>query len=136
MVDSLLPYKISFLDERTNLFVLDSSLLFKTMKVGPIEVKHRIALAPMSRRRATSDHLPTPIMKTFYSQRAALPGTLLFTDANLVSAAVGGLLHMTGIWSAEQTALWKEIVDEFHNKGSFIYCQLVAVGRVADQKSI
>ncbi|KFY44258.1 hypothetical protein V495_03546 [Pseudogymnoascus sp. VKM F-4514 (FW-929)] len=115
---------------------MDTSILFKPMKMGSIEVNHRIALAPMSRRRATSDHLPTPIMKEFYSQRAAVPGTLLFTDANLVSAAAGGLLHMSGIWSAEQTALWKEIVDDVHSKGSFIYCQLVAVGRVADEQSI
>lgn len=115
---------------------MDTSLLFKAMKVGNIEVKHRIALAPMSRRRATGDHLPTPIMKEFYSQRAAVPGTLLFTDANLVSPAGSGLLHMSGIWSAEQTALWREIVDEVHGRGSFIYCQLVAIGRVADEKSI
>ncbi|UZJ55583.1 hypothetical protein CBS101457_004903 [Exobasidium rhododendri] len=87
----------------------------------------------MSRRRATSDHRPTPLMKDFYSQRAAVPGTLLFTDANLVSPAAGGLAFMAGIWSDEQTALWKEIVEEVHQKGSFIYCQLVAVGRVADQ---
>lgn len=115
---------------------METSLLFKPLKVGNIEVKHRIALAPMSRRRATSDHLPTPMMKEFYKQRAAIPGTLLFTDANLVSPAAGGLLYMSGIWSDEQTSLWKEIVDEVHSRGSFIYCQLVAVGRVADQNSI
>jgi NADPH2 dehydrogenase len=116
--------------------IMDNSLLFKPVKVGNIKVKHRIALAPMSRRRATAEHLPTPIMKEFYSQRAAVAGTLLFTDANLVSPAASGLLHMSGIWNAEQTAAWKEIVDEVHSKGSFIYCQLVAIGRVADQKSI
>ncbi|KAH8804501.1 hypothetical protein F5884DRAFT_859134 [Xylogone sp. PMI_703] len=115
---------------------MDTSLLFKPMKLGNIEIKHRIALAPMSRRRATEDHLPTPMMKEFYSQRAAVPGTLLFTDANLVSPAGSGLFYMTGIWNTEQTALWKEIVDEVHRKGSFIYCQLVAIGRVADQKAI
>jgi NADPH2 dehydrogenase len=115
---------------------METSLLFKPLKMGNIGVKHRIALAPMSRRRATSSHLPTPMMKEFYSQRAAILGTLLFTDANLVSPAASGLLNMSGIWSAEQTSLWKEIVDEVHNRGSFIYCQLVAVGRVADQKSV
>lgn len=115
---------------------MEGSRLFKPLKLGNIEVKHRIALAPMSRRRATSDHLPTSSMKEFYSQRASVPGTLLFTDANLVSPAASGLVHMSGIWSVEQIALWKEIVDEVHRKGCFIYCQLVAVGRVADQKSI
>jgi NADPH2 dehydrogenase len=115
---------------------MEASLLFKPMKLGNIEVKHRIAMAPMSRRRATSDHLPTPIMKIFYSQRSVVPGTLLFTDANVVSPAASGLLYMSGIWNAEQTALWKEIVDEVHKNGSFIYCQLVAIGRVADQNSV
>jgi NADPH2 dehydrogenase len=115
---------------------MDSSRLFKPMKVGNIEVKNRIALAPMSRRRATIGHVPTPMMKEFYSQRATIPGTLLFTDANLVSPTASGLQHMSGIWNAEQISAWKEIVDEVHSKGSFIYCQLVAIGRVADQTSI
>ena len=115
---------------------MDKSRLFQSMKLGNIEVKHRIGLAPMSRRRATSNHLPTPMMKEFYSQRAAVPGTILFTDANMVSPAGSGLLHMSGIWNDKQVALWKEIVDEVHKRGSFIYCQLVAIGRVADQNSI
>ncbi|KAH8821787.1 hypothetical protein F5884DRAFT_840843 [Xylogone sp. PMI_703] len=89
------------------------------MKIGNLEANHRIGLAPMSRHRAT-----------------AVPGTLLFTDANIVSPAAGGLPNSPGIWNEEQIKHWKEITDEVHRKGCFIFCQLLAVGRVADPGTI
>ena len=41
---------------------------------------------------------------------------------------------MPGIWTAEQITQWKEIVEAVHRKGSFIYCQLWALGRAAVAK--
>ncbi|RFU25200.1 hypothetical protein B7463_g11136, partial [Scytalidium lignicola] len=115
---------------------MDKSRLFKPMKVGNVEVNHRIGLAPMSRHRASDDHVPTTLMKEYYNQRAAVPGTLLFTDGNIVSPAAGGLSNSPGIWNARQIVSWREITDEVHRKGCFIFCQLLAIGRVADPKAI
>ncbi|RDW64357.1 alkene reductase [Aspergillus mulundensis] len=112
---------------------MTDSRLFKPLKIGPIEVQHRIGMAPLTRRRATADRVPTPLMKEYYAQRASIPGTLLITEGTLVSAAAGGgFPSAPGIWRGEQIAAWKEITDAVHKKGSFIFVQLFAMGRAAD----
>ncbi|KAL4938713.1 hypothetical protein BDV06DRAFT_231564 [Aspergillus oleicola] len=107
--------------------------LFHPLKIGPITLDHRIAMAPLTRCRATADRVPTPLMKEYYSQRASITGTLLITEGTLVSpAASGGFPCAPGIWRDDQIATWKEITDEVHRKGSFIFVQLFAIGRAAD----
>ncbi|KUJ15539.1 FMN-linked oxidoreductase [Mollisia scopiformis] len=115
---------------------MDTSRLFQPMKLGKVEVAHRIGLAPMSRFRADDDHIPTPLMKEYFSQRTAVPGTLLFTDVNLVSPAAGAVPNAPGIWNKEQIAAWKEIIDEVHRKGCFIFGQIGAFGRLGNPESL
>ncbi|KAL4874725.1 FMN-linked oxidoreductase [Aspergillus karnatakaensis] len=110
------------------------SRLFKPLNIGPLHLHHRIAMAPMTRRRATPDRTPTTLMKEYYSQRASVPGSLLVTEGTLISsAAAGGFANAPGLWRADQITAWKEITDEVHRKGCFIYVQLFGMGRAADQ---
>ncbi|WAO87611.1 Oxidored-FMN domain-containing protein [Fusarium falciforme] len=111
---------------------MPQSRLFKPLKVGDIEVKHRIGMAPLTRLRATHDRVPTPLMKDYYGQRAAVPGTLIIAEGTFIAANCGGFVHGPGIWREDQVAAWKTITDEVHSKGSFIYCQLFAMGRAGD----
>ena len=107
--------------------------LFKPLKIGNVEVKHRIGMAPLTRLRATDDRVPAPLMKEYYGQRASVPGTLIITEGTLISpSACGGFTNTPGIWSKDQVAAWRTITDEVHQKGSFIFCQLFAMGRAAD----
>ncbi|PNP42140.1 hypothetical protein TGAMA5MH_05821 [Trichoderma gamsii] len=108
---------------------MDESRLFKPLKIGNIEVKHRVGMAAVSRCRADGDHVPTELMKQYYCQRASVPGTLLIAEANLVSKEQGELLNVPGLHSAQQTTAWKSIVDEVHAKASFIFAQLYTIGR-------
>ena len=109
------------------------SRLFKPLKIGNVEVKHRIGMAPLTRLRATDDRLPVPLMKEYYGQRASVPGTLMITEGTLIApSACGGFTNTPGIWSQDQVAAWRTITDEVHSKGSFIFCQLFAMGRAAD----
>ncbi|OJI97589.1 hypothetical protein ASPVEDRAFT_37014 [Aspergillus versicolor CBS 583.65] len=106
--------------------------LFKPLKIGNVEIKHRIAMAPLTRFRATDDRIPTPLMKEYYSQRASTPGTLILSEGTLISpSACGGFANAPGIWSEEHIAGWKTITDEIHRKGCAIFCQIFAMGRVA-----
>jgi NADPH2 dehydrogenase len=110
----------------------DSSRLFKPLKIGNIELKHRLGMAPMTRLRADYNRVPTPMMKEYYGQRAVVPGTLIVTEGTFVSAkAAGNWPTAPGIWTPEQIEGWRAVVDEVHSKGSFIICQLFASGRVA-----
>ena len=98
-----------------------------------MDVKHRIAMAPLTRLRASDDRVPVPMMKDYYSQRASMPGTLIITEGTVISpSASGGFANTPGIWSKDQVAACKIITDEVHRKGSFIFCQLFAMGRAAD----
>ncbi|KAL7899722.1 hypothetical protein HDV63DRAFT_393714 [Trichoderma sp. SZMC 28014] len=108
---------------------MDESRLFKPLKIGNIEVKHRVGMAAVSRCRADSEHVPTELMKQYYCQRASVPGTLLIAESNLISKEHGELLNVPGLYSSQQTAAWKSIVDEIHTKASFIFAQLYKIGR-------
>ncbi|HSQ67825.1 MAG TPA: alkene reductase, partial [Polyangiaceae bacterium] len=44
--------------------------LFAPIRLGRYEAKNRILMAPLTRGRATREHVPTPLMATYYSQRA------------------------------------------------------------------
>ena len=112
---------------------MSQSRLFKPLKIGDVEVQHRIGMAPLTRVRATDDRVPTSLMKEYYSQRAAVPGTLIITEGTFVSAAsTGGFPNAPGLWHDGQVAAWRAITDDIHSKGCFIFCQLFAMGRAAD----
>lgn len=66
-----------------------SSKFFQSIKVG----NHRVALAPLTRLRATVQHVHVPgeLVPEYYRQRASEPGTLLITEATLVAPKAGGL---------------------------------------------
>ncbi|KAI0036283.1 putative NADPH2 dehydrogenase chain OYE2 [Vararia minispora EC-137] len=105
------------------------SHIFQPLQVGPHDLQHRIVLAPLTRNRATADHIPTSLMREYYAQRASTPGTLLITEATPVAECAGGMRNVPGIWNEAQIEGWRTIVDAVHDKGSFIWLQLWALGR-------
>ncbi|KAI0742653.1 NADH:flavin oxidoreductase/NADH oxidase [Daedaleopsis nitida] len=105
--------------------------LFQPIKIGDIELSHRVVLAPLTRLRANQAHVHTDLAVEYYKQRASVPGTLLITEATYISAQSGGMPHVPGVWSDEQIAAWKKVVDAVHAEGSFIYMQIWALGRAA-----
>lgn len=62
-------------------------------------------------------------------QRASTPGTLLITEATLISLRAAGRHNVPGIWDASQIAGWREVVDAVHAKDCRIFCQLWHLGR-------
>jgi NADPH2 dehydrogenase len=108
------------------------SRLFKPLKIGDMDIQHRIGMAPLTRCRADHERVPTPLMKEYYAQRCAVPGTLIISEGTFVSATCGGFPSAPGIWREDQVAAWKTITDEAHSRGCFMFCQLFAMGRAAD----
>jgi 2,4-dienoyl-CoA reductase-like NADH-dependent reductase (Old Yellow Enzyme family) len=109
---------------------IPSSAIFKPLKLGNQELKHRIVLAPMTRLRADKNSVPTSIMKDYYSQRAS-EGGLLISEATFISRTAGSFALAPGIYTTEQITAWKEITDSVHEKGGVIYLQLWHFGRAA-----
>ena len=105
--------------------------LFSPLQVGPYQLNHRLALAPLTRMRAEKPGLsPRPLNAEYYAQRAT-PGGLLIAEASPVMATGFGSPGVPGIYTEQQVAGWRKVVDAVHAKGGVIFLQLWHVGRVS-----
>jgi N-ethylmaleimide reductase len=102
--------------------------LFEHIQFGSIRLTNRTAMAPMTRSRATSDNIPTPIMAEYYGQRAN--AGLIITEGTSPSPNGVGYPRIPGIYNDRQIAAWKVVTDAVHEKGGHIYIQLMHTGRV------
>ena len=103
--------------------------MFTPTQLGAIGIKNRLVMAPLTRMRAVAGDVPNPLAKTYYSQRAS--AGLIITEATQISPLGMGYPATPGIYSPEQTAAWKAIVDEVHAQGGVIVAQLWHVGRIS-----
>ncbi|CCH58833.1 hypothetical protein TBLA_0A10550 [Henningerozyma blattae CBS 6284] len=117
---------------------LKDTNLFKPIKVGDNELKHRAVLPPLTRMRAHHPgHVPNKDWAVeYYDQRSKRPGSLLVTEGVFISEQAGGYDNAPGCYSDEQIAEWKKICDVVHKNHSFIWPQLWALGWAADAKSM
>ena len=102
--------------------------LFDPIQLGAIHAPNRILMAPLTRGRATRDHVPTPLMIEYYVQRAS--AGLILTEATGISQQGLGWPYAPGIWSPEQVAAWKPITKAVHDAGGRIACQIWHMGRM------
>ncbi|CAI3922813.1 2 [Commensalibacter communis] len=101
--------------------------LFDPIQLGSIHAANRIIMAPMTRGRATKDHIPTEIMIDYYRERAS--AGLIIAEGTGISQEGLGWPYAPGIWSKEQVEAWKPIVDAVHEAGGKIISQLWHMGR-------
>ena len=106
--------------------------LFSPLQVGSIHCANRVVMAPLTRNRAPGA-IPTPLMTTYYTQRADPKNGagLIVTEATAISHQGQGYSDVPGIWSDEQVAAWKHVTDSVHAAGGKIVIQLWHVGRVS-----
>ncbi len=102
--------------------------LFDPVQLGAIRARNRILMAPLTRARASRDHVPTPIMVDYYRQRAS--AGLIISEGVGVSPQGLGWPFAPGIWSAEQVEAWKPITQAVHDAGGRIFAQLWHMGRL------
>ncbi len=102
--------------------------LFDPVKVGAIDAPNRIFMSPLTRCRSTMAHVPTPIMGEYYAQRAS--AGVIISEATGISQEGLGTPFAPGIWNEEQTEAWKPVVEQVHEAGGRIICQLWHMGRI------
>ncbi|KAK9238867.1 hypothetical protein V1525DRAFT_340639 [Lipomyces kononenkoae] len=108
-----------------------SQALFNPVKLGNLELSHKVVLAPCTRFRNEDDGSPMEdLMPEHYAMRSLVPGTFLIAEATDVNAFMGGYNNVPGIYSSEQIAAWKKVTDAVHQKKSFIFLQIWGLGRV------
>jgi 2,4-dienoyl-CoA reductase-like NADH-dependent reductase (Old Yellow Enzyme family) len=102
--------------------------LFDPIQLGAIHAPNRILMAPLTRGRATRDHVPTPVMVEYYTQRAS--AGLIISEATGMSRQGLGWPYAPGIWTAEQVEGWRPVTEAVHQAGGRIICQLWHMGRI------
>lgn len=103
--------------------------LFKPATIGAIALKNHVAMSAMTRCRATSEHVPTPVMGEYYGQRSGVG--FIVTEGIGPSANGTGYARIPGLWTAEQVEAWKPVVAAIHTRGSKVFAQLMHTGRVS-----
>lgn len=103
--------------------------LLTPINIGDLTLNNRVVLAPLTRRRATDDHVPTPIMETYYEQRAS--AGLIISEATNISMQAVGYMNSPGIFTEKQIKAWSRVTAAVHARGGFIFMQLWHVGRVS-----
>lgn len=104
--------------------------LFSPITLGTISLKNRIVMAPLTRSRAPKDSgVPQAMNVTYYEQRAT--AGLIITEATPISPMGHGYPFLPGIYTDEQVAGWKKVVDAVHAKGGKMILQLWHVGRIS-----
>jgi len=105
-----------------------SALLYSKTSLGPLELRNRLVMAPMTRSRAIGN-IPNDLMVEYYAQRAS--AGLIVTEGTSSSPNGLGYARIPGIFSTEQVFGWSRVTDAVHAHGGRIFVQLMHTGRVS-----
>jgi N-ethylmaleimide reductase len=113
-----------------------AATLFSPVSLGRYRLPHRVVLAPMKRLRSLQPgDTPSPMMVTFYGQRASQDGLLIAESAS-ISRSARSYLGAPGIYTDDHAAHWAEVTAAVHAKGGRIFLQLIHPGRQAHSSLI
>ena len=101
--------------------------LFAPVPLGPMTLRNRLVMAPMTRARALGN-VPNALMATYYGQRAT--AGLIITEGVSPSPNGLGYLNIPGIFSEAQVAGWRAVTQAVHEQGGRIFVQLMHTGRI------
>ena len=103
--------------------------LFEPVVIGGQTLPNRFVLPPLTRSRAQADGVPTSLMVEYYRQRAG--AGLVIAEGTVVSAQGSAYANVPGLYSDEQVAGWRPVVEAAAAEGAAVYAQLWHVGRQA-----
>lgn len=104
--------------------------LFERVKLGPYDLQHRVAMAPLTRSRARSPgNVPTSLNACYYQQRTS--AAVIISEATQVSQQGQGYAWTPGIHSLDQIEGWRLVTEAVQKKDGLIFLQLWHVGRIS-----
>ena len=102
--------------------------IFTPQKVGSLELRNRIVMAPMTRCRAI-DNIPNELIAEYYLQRSS--AGLIITEGTSPSPNGLGYARIPGIFSKTQVEGWKKTTKAVHKNGGKIFVQLMHSARIS-----
>lgn len=103
--------------------------LLTPYQLSSYQLKNRLVMAPLTRRRAGEGNVSVDMMATYYAQRAS--AGLIIAEASQISLQGIGYMNTPGIHTLEQVEGWKKITQAVHKNDGLIFLQLWHVGRVS-----
>ena len=103
--------------------------LFTPARFGAIELANRVVMSPLTRNRAGTGNVPTPLVVEYYRQRAS--AGLIITEGSPISPQAHGYPRTPGIHTPEQIEGWKAVTAAVHAAGGKIVIQLWHTGRIS-----
>lgn len=110
--------------------------LFSEIKLGPLTLRNRIAMAPLTRQMAEADGTPTDEMAAYYARRARGGLGLIITEGTYEQDAFQSRAYLSqpGITTDRHQAGWAKVCDAVHAHDCKIIVQLMHGGRVSDPR--
>jgi N-ethylmaleimide reductase len=103
--------------------------LFRPYQMGSLQLPNRIVMAPLTRSRADSEGVPSPLAPEYYAQRSG--AGLIIAEGTTVSRQGTGYLGGPGLYTDAHVAGWRPVTDVVHRAGGRIFVQLFHVGRMS-----
>lgn len=104
--------------------------LHDSIRIGTLQLKNRMIMAPMQQNQGTPDSHATDYHVKFYSERAEHV-SMIIIESTVVSANGRLFPDDIGIYTELHAASLRRIVDAVHAKGTPIFIQLTHAGRKA-----
>ncbi|MBQ0726155.1 MAG: NADH:flavin oxidoreductase [Thalassolituus oleivorans] len=109
---------------------LSNAALFQPIELGPLSLRNRIVMAPMT-RTFSPGNVPNDLNVAYYERRAENEVGLIITEGTCIGhKAANGYARVPFIYGEEALAGWKKVVDAVHAKGGKIAPQLWHVGSI------
>ncbi len=106
--------------------------LFQPVSVNGLELRGRVAVAPMTRISASPEGAPTQRMVRYYERFAAGGFGLIVTEGVYTDQAYAqGYIGQPGLTDERQALGWRAVVDAVHAAGGRIFAQLMHAGALA-----
>lgn len=111
---------------------------FSPFKLGSLELKNRIIMAPLTRQNADLDGTPTDEMAAYYARRARGGLGLIITEGTYETDDLNckAYLSQPGIANARHVDGWRKTADAVHAHNVPIIMQLMHGGRVCDPRCL
>jgi 2,4-dienoyl-CoA reductase-like NADH-dependent reductase (Old Yellow Enzyme family) len=130
MLTAYLNHLISLRNGANMTQALSNAALFQPIELGPLSLRNRIVMAPMT-RTFSPGNVPNDLNVAYYERRAENEVGLIITEGTCIGhKAANGYARVPFIYGEEALAGWKKVVDAVHAKGGKIAPQLWHVGSV------
>ncbi|RST08254.1 alkene reductase [Streptomyces sp. WAC07149] len=102
--------------------------VFDTFRLGSLHLPNRLVMAPMTRNRASADGVPTPLMATYYTQRAS--AGLIIAEASTPNAVGRTYPDISAIHDDSHVAGWRRVTEAVGAAGGRMFLQIQHGGRI------